>query len=77
MVQTCPVVKWSGLMDEQNKMVVLKLYDKCLFYDHKCSFLNGLPNHMIRPFKNWTKIVCKFKYLGIHMVTVLETVISP
>ena len=61
MVQTNPVVKWSGFW-----MVVWKLDKKCLFYGLNVWSLNGLPNQVIRPFDKRTKSVRKVKCLDFR-----------
>ena len=51
-VQTCPIVKWSGIW-----MVVWKPNKKCLFYGKNVRFLNGMTNHVTRLFENQTEKV--------------------
>ena len=52
MVQTCPVVKWSDFL-----FVIWKLDKNVCFEIKNVWFSNDLPNHVIRPFENWTKKV--------------------
>ena len=70
MVQTCLIVGWYSF-----QMVVWKLDKKCLLQSKMSGNLNGLPNHIFRPFENRTKKCLKsctfgFWVLSIQMVTI-------
>ena len=69
MFQTWPVAEWSGLW-----MMVWKP-DKSLFSGLNVRYLNGPPNHVIRPFENRTKSVQRVEcsdFRCMQVVSVFE-----
>ena len=47
--------------------ISLRTRQKCLFYGLKCLVSKSLPNHMNRPFENWTKKCLRSQMLGFQV----------